>query len=199
MLKKLKKGVYVLLRFILIFLLIFGTTFTKEILSHKDIVNIVLGHEGEEIFKTEREFSKYGIRKKTLKEYNKKYNTSYEVEKLKRDDAVKISINLLKEYRVNEINSDKLKLVIYDTIFNAGYTGGSKITQRALNQYVKDSIPIDGVMGSKTINEINKIKDEKRFIEIFTKERFSYYKGIKDWETYKESWSKRIAYFAKLK
>lgn len=186
-------------KILFIFILFSINSFANNKKIHKKIVETVLQHEGVELFRTKRELSKFGIRENTLKAYNKKYKTKYEIKNLRKEDAVKISINLLEEYRIDEIKNKNVKLVVYDTIFNAGYRGGNIILQRALKRYTQSGIKIDGVLGSKTIEELNNIKNEKRFITIFNQERLNYYQGIKDWEVYKEGWLKRINYYNNLR
>ena len=130
--------------------------------------------------KSERELSKYGIRENTLNEYNNKYNTNYQIETLTKNQAIEISAELVKKYHINEIKENYLKLIIFDTIFNTGYFSGSSILQKSLNRYYGTTVKVDGIIGSKTINLLNKVEDTERFSQIFLKERLTYYKKLKE-------------------
>ncbi|MGL5367421.1 MAG: putative peptidoglycan-binding domain-containing protein [Cetobacterium somerae] len=178
-------------KLLIIFLLNFMVVFSKNDIESK-IILVVLAQEGNSILKSERELSKYGIRENTLNEYNKKYNTNYQIETLTKNQAIEISAELVKKYRINEIKDNYFKLIIFDTIFNTGYFSGSSILQKSLNRYYGKTVKIDGIMGSKTINLLNKVKDSERFIQIFLNERLTYYKNLKEWKIYKNGWIIRI-------
>ncbi|WP_291943836.1 hypothetical protein, partial [Cetobacterium sp.] len=61
-------------KLLIIFLFNFIIIFSKNNMESK-IISIVLLQEGDKVFKSKRELSKYGIRENTLKEYNEKYKT----------------------------------------------------------------------------------------------------------------------------
>lgn len=180
-----------LYKLFIIFLLNFIVIFSKNDIESK-IILVVLAQEGNLVFKSERELSKYGIRENTLNEYNREYNTNYQIETLTKNQAIEITAILAKKYRINEIKDNYFKLIVFDTIFNTGYFSGSSILQRSLNRYYGTKIKVDGIMGSQTINLLNKVKDSERFIQIFLNERLRYYKNLKEWETYKNGWILRV-------
>ncbi|MGL4787437.1 MAG: putative peptidoglycan-binding domain-containing protein, partial [Cetobacterium sp.] len=82
--------------------------------------------------------------------------------------------------------------IIFDTIFNTGYSSGSVILQKSLNRYYRTNLKVDGIMGTQTINSLNRVKDSERFVQIFLNERLKYYKSLKEWEIYKKGWTKRV-------
>ncbi|MEG0237050.1 MAG: putative peptidoglycan-binding domain-containing protein [Cetobacterium sp.] len=178
-------------KLLIIFLFNFIIIFSKNNMESK-IISIVLLQEGDKVFKSKRELSKYGIRENTLKEYNEKYKTNYQIETLTKKDATNISAALVKKYRVNEIKDNYFKLIIFDTIFNTGYSSGSVILQKSLNRYYRTNLKVDGIMGTQTINSLNRVKDSERFVQIFLNERLKYYKSLKEWEIYKKGWTKRV-------
>lgn len=178
-------------KLLIIFLFNFMIVLSKSDIETK-IILVVLAQEGDSTFKSERELSKYGIRENTLNEYNNKYNTNYQIETLTKNQAIEISAELVKKYRINEIKDNYLKLIIFDTIFNTGYFSGSSILQKSLNKYYGTTVKVDGIMGSKTINLLNKVEDPERFSQIFLKERLTYYKKLKEWEVYKNGWIMRV-------
>ena len=159
-------------KLLIIFLFNFMIVLSKSDIETK-IILIVLAQEGGSTFKSERELSKYGIRENTLNEYNNKYNTNYQIETLTKNQAIEISAELVKKYRINEIKDNYLKLIIFDTIFNTGYFSGSSILQKSLNKYYGTTVKVDGIMGSKTINLLNKVENPERFSQIFLKERLT--------------------------
>lgn len=178
-------------KLLIIFLFNFIIIFSKNNMESK-IISIVLLQEEDKVFKSKRELSKYGIRENTLKEYNEKYKTNYQIETLTKKDATNISAALVKKYRVNEIKDNYFKLIIFDTIFNTGYSSGSVILQKSLNRYYRTNLKVDGIMGTQTINSLNRVKDSERFVQIFLNERLKYYKSLKEWKIYKKGWTKRV-------
>lgn len=185
--------------FIGIFLIFFNfkITFSCENLNiHRKIMEHILLHEGDKILKNKFEYSKFGIKNSTLKKYNKKYNTNYTIKSLNKNEAIDVGISLMNEYKINQIESCNLKLIIFDLFYNAGPTAGGLITQISLNKYNKKNIiKEDGIMGSKTIKNLNNVKNTNAFIYIFLKERLKYYSNLKNWNLYKNGWIKRIDYF----
>lgn len=161
---------------------------------HKKIVKTILSHEGEQILKTKFEYSKYGIKDSILKEYNAKHKTKYSMKNLNKNEAINIALSLMNKYKITKIESCNLKLIIFDSFYNAGPKAGALISQRALNRYHKNQIKLseDGVFGNETIKSLNNINDLKYFIKIFTEERLKYYSTLKNWNTYKKGWKKRI-------
>lgn len=184
-------GGLMLYKLFIIFLFNFIVTFSRNDVESK-IILVILCQEGDLVFKNERELSKYSIRENILNEYNNKYNTNYRIETLTKNQAIEISAELVKKYRINEIKDNYFKLIIFDTIFSIGYFRGSSILQKSLNRYYGKTVKIDGIMGSKTINLLNKVKDSERFIQIFLNERLTYYKNLKEWKIYKNGWIIRI-------
>lgn len=178
-------------KLLIIFLFNFIIIFSKNNMESK-IISIVLLQEEDKVFKSKRELSKYGIRENTLKEYNEKYKTNYQIETLTKKDATNISAALVKKYRVNEIKDNYFKLIIFDTIFNTGYSSGSVILQKSLNRYYRTNLKVDGIMGTQTINSLNRVKDSERFVQIFLNERLKYYKSLKEWKIYKKGWTKIV-------
>ncbi|MGL4864677.1 MAG: hypothetical protein ACRC3I_12125 [Cetobacterium sp.] len=172
-----------------------------DIEVHKKIIEHVLDYEGTEILKTKYEYSKYGIRNILLKNYNKKYKLNYTIKTLNKEKASEIALDLMKEYKIVKIDRCDIKLVIYDLFYNAGPKAAAIISQRSLNRYhhSKFKISEDGIMGSETIKNLNKIDDVKNFVKIFTEERLKYYSSLKNWEKYKNGWKKRINSFFEIK
>ncbi|MGL5000026.1 hypothetical protein [Cetobacterium sp.] len=165
------------------------------------IISEVLSHEGNKLVKTQKELSKYGIRNFLLIEYNKKFETAYEIRSLTEEQAREIASHLLVDYRLDEIKHSYSQMMIFDIFFNGGYRAGAVVTQRALKKYrPSEDIAVDGVLGSKTIAIINSVDDHEKFIDLITEERIAYYKSLDSWAKYGKGWEKRINnYKVKLK
>lgn len=157
------------------------------------IIENVLSHEGDKLMRNRKEFSKYGIRNFLLIEYNNKNLKNYTINSLTKAQAIEISLYLLHKYRIDEIESCNLKLVLFDTYFNTGYGNASNIVQKSINRYYKNNyILVDGVMGTNTIEILNSIGEDPLFYEAFFKERLAYYRQLKEWKKYGNGWKKRI-------
>lgn len=173
----------------------------EDIEVHKKIIEHVLEHEGDKVLKTKYEYSKYGVRNTLLKNYNKKYNYNYNIRSLKKDTAREIALDLMREYQVDKIESCDLKLVVYDLFYNAGPRAGTVVSQRAVNRYYNEGqlLDVDGRMGNLTIGMLNSVENLEGFIKVFIEERLNYYSDFKNWETYKNGWTKRINSFFEIK
>ncbi|MDX8336056.1 lysozyme family protein [Candidatus Cetobacterium colombiensis] len=190
-------------KFVIIITLLYSTAIfgVEESKVREIIISEVLSHEGDKLVKTQKEFSKYGIRNFILLEYNKKFNKNYEIKSLTETQAREIAEHLLVKYRLNEIKHSYSQMMIFDIFFNGGYNAGAVVTQRALKRYKpSENIEVDGVLGSKTIAVINSVQDHEKFIDLMTEERINYYKSLNSWSLYGKGWKKRIlTYRTKLK
>ncbi|WP_407538006.1 hypothetical protein [Cetobacterium somerae] len=172
-----------------------------DIEVHKKVIEYIFEHEGEKVLKTKSEYSKFGIRNSLLKNYNKKYKLNYTIRTLNKEKANEVALDLMKEYKIIGVKECNLKLVVYDLFYNAGPKVGTLISQRTLNKYFNNQIELeeDGIMGEKTIEYLNKVIDLKVFTKIFIEERLKYYSKLKNWEKYKNGWTKRINSFSEIK
>ncbi|MGL5316973.1 MAG: glycosyl hydrolase 108 family protein [Peptostreptococcaceae bacterium] len=168
---------------------------------NKEIAEIVLSYEGDRVIRTSREYSKFGIGSKALASYNKSNKTKYTIEKLTKEQAVSITQFLMKTYRMDEIKDPRVRLIVFDTMFNAGVHGGGRIVQRAINFYNnikhRDNIKVDGLVGSGTIRQLNNIEDVDLFIKLFIYQRIDSYKSYKEWDLYGRGWTLRITSISK--
>ena len=72
--------------------------------------------------------------------------------------------------------------------YNAG-----KTVQRALNEYNGADLVVDGIIGSKTTSALNSIPSNKidKFMDILIEQRMNNLKGMTNWSTSKNGWTKR--------
>lgn len=161
------------------------------------IAKRILDFEGETIVKTPDEYSKYGITDKTLNKFNTTTGKDYKLEELDQNQAIEIILNLMEQYRVTEIKDPRIRIVVFDTIFNTGYRRAALITQKTFN-FFNDlygdgkRISADGVIGSYTIEKLNSIKKIDLFVQLFIYERLDTYKKFRKWNQYKSGWANRI-------
>ena len=104
----------------------------------------------------------------------------------------------MKEYRIIGIERCDLKLVV----MMYGPRAESIISQRTLNKYhKKESFPIveDGIFRWETIRTLNQVVDLRKSIKIFIEESLNNYSDLKNWESNRKEWSKRMNSFFELK
>lgn len=179
---------------IIIFLILSNLIFANSI--NIEITNYILQFEGSKIVKTKFEHSKYGITDKYLKHYNKKNKTNYSIDKLSIEQARLISLYIMKSNNLEKIHSFKIRKQAFDILYNSG-NNGLKIVQQATNDYYGyKKIKVDGIIGTKSLLAINKIKRIEHFNELIIKRRLEYYKSLPNWYIYKNGWTKRIYAFS---
>ncbi|MBP3340712.1 MAG: hypothetical protein J6L47_03545 [Alphaproteobacteria bacterium] len=92
--------------------------------------------------------------------------------------------------RIPEIKNDRIR----DAVFDMNVMGGAgKVVQRALNKFNNTGLVIDGIIGSKTIAALNGIPNNKvaDFMVVLIDKRINNLKGMKNWATSKNGWTKR--------
>lgn len=161
------------------------------------IAKRILDFEGDRLVHNDTEYSKYGITIETLENYNCTKNSNLTLEDLTLNDAIDIIIYLMNKTRVTEIKDPKIRIIVFDTMYNTGNRRASLITQKTFNFYNDlygdgKRITVDGILGSETIEKLNNIKKVDIFTQLFIFERLDTYKKFKEWNTYKNGWTKRI-------
>ena len=161
------------------------------------IAKRILDFEGEKLVNNSTEYSKYGITIQTLRWYNAKYKTHYRLEKLKKEEAIDIMINLMNYYKIDKIKDPRIRIVIFDTLYNAGPARAFKIAQKTFNFYNDlygngKRIKVDGIMGSITLEKLNSIQKVDLFIQLYTFEKLENYKNFREWDKYKKVWCERM-------
>lgn len=161
------------------------------------IAKRVLDFEGEKVVNNTTEYSKYGITIQTLNWYNKKYGHKYILEKLHKEEAIDIMMKIMENSNIDKIKDPRIRIVIFDTLFNTGPKRAFRIAQKTFNFYNDlygdgNRIQIDGVLGPITIEKLNSIKKVDLFIQLYTFERLETYKKFKEWDKYKTVWCQRI-------
>ncbi|XRE42347.1 hypothetical protein ACIVBQ_000551 [Tenacibaculum discolor] len=107
----------------------------------------------------------------------------------------KIAIEIFESWYWNKIKGSLIKNQavaenIVDHAINSGVYGTSKLVQRVLNNEFGKSLVVDGVIGIKTISEINKVDPLKLFKKI-SQYRLDYYKRINN-KSWWNVWRNRV-------
>lgn len=135
-----------------------------------------------------------GIQQKTLDFFNrlypdKKFPNSVKV--LNASQAIEIYKALYWDNtKIPQIRNDRIR----NAVFDMNVMGGAGIVvQRALNQYLKIDLAVDGTIGDNTLNSINSISDNcvADFIEVLKKIRIEYLRKTPNWPTAKNGWISR--------
>ncbi len=93
--------------------------------------------------------------------------------------------------KADEIQSQAVAEMIADHAINANPRVTAKIVQHTLNKYFGKQLVVDGVIGSKTLAEINAVDREKLFLRI-GQERLAYYQNLDDYKYFAKSWESRV-------
>lgn len=135
-----------------------------------------------------------GIKQSTLDRYankhpEKKFPT--DVKYLTAAQAKEIYKN---EYwnntKIPRIKNDRMR----DAVFDMNVMGDAgRVVQRALNEYSNINLIVDGIIGSKTISALNSIPSNKidDFMQILIEQRMNNLRGMANWPTSKNGWTKR--------
>ncbi len=137
-----------------------------------------------------------GIKQSTLDRYANKHpdkNFPADVKYLTATQAKEIYRH---EYwdntKIPEIKNDRIRDAVFDMNVMGQYNAG-KVVQRTLNEYSDTNLVVDGIIGSKTISELNSIPSNKinEFMKILIEQRMNNLRGMTNWSTSKNGWAKR--------
>jgi len=142
--------------------------------------------------------TKYGITEKTARVYG------YQGKMI--DLSLKIAKDIYKKQywdtlRLDEINSDKMKRLMFDASINHGQSRAVLFAQRAYNTLSDNTIISDGIIGSQTIGALNSYPYEVDLAYWYIAVRSDYFRNIVDNdETQKRfirGWGRRIQHLLK--
>jgi lysozyme family protein len=140
-----------------------------------------------------------GIKNNTLNDYNKihpRFNFPDKVKDLTPEQAEQIyKMEYWVKGRFDEINNTRIRDALFDINVMSGPSISGKQLQESLNNFNNSNIKVDGIMGSKTIKEINDIPSNKinDFMDILKNNRMEHLQnGDKEkWEENKNGWTIR--------
>ena len=115
-----------------------------------------------------------------------------------------IPFNTVKEIYYNEywkktnsgnIANFNISFLLFDFAVNAGVKNAGKILQTAINKQLgRNELKIDGIVGEKTITQLNVwCVYKKSFQSIFIAEILSYYTSLAKFNIYGKGWINRVA------
>ncbi len=141
----------------------------------------------------------WGITEATLKDaYKRGLIGTSDVAQLNKDEARMIyKADYWDALRLDSVLSPAIAAEIFDTAVNMGRSAAVKILQEALN-YLSESLAVDGAMGMKTLEALNKwsSKDERALMVCLNGFQFMRYVGIIEMNAsqkrFARGWTKRI-------
>lgn len=140
------------------------------------------------------EATNMGIKQSTLDRYNKKFPQQLFPKNVK-DIEYKHARDIYKdEYwdntQIPNIKNERIRNAVFD-MFVMG--GAGTVVQRALNSSAHTQLRVDGIIGTKTINALNNIPENKisEFMETLKTIRINYLQKTVNWRTAARGWTTR--------
>lgn len=88
------------------------------------------------------------------------YGYEGDMKDLPKETAVDIYKERYVDPLLDDLNSEKLQLLVFDASVNHGQKWGIKFLQRAYNTLNKDTIAEDGILGSQTVGAVNRYSNQ---------------------------------------
>jgi|TARA_R100000656_G_scaffold109441_3_gene81471 lysozyme family protein len=149
-------------------------------------LSILLKHEGGFVDhpKDPGGATNKGITKKTYEQFLGRDVTVEEIKNIPDEDVELIYKTLYWDV----VKCDKLPagvdFAVFDWCVNGGPSRAAKTLQKALN------VDVDGAIGPNTLSTATSA-DSTQTIELFTKEREDFYRGLKTFDTFGKGWIRR--------
>ena len=166
--------------------------------SFENVIGFTFKYEGSGLDVTSNH-SRYGVSKETIKNYNKKYKTSYTVKSLTKNQATKIAKTLYYDnFNIGIIDNDKLATAVFDFMYNSNPCNAVKRIEKAAQDFGIKGIKVNGILTKEELKALNKANANDLANQI-CKYRLNYMKSLKVWKTYKNGWTKRVTAITLLK
>lgn len=160
-----------------LFFIIITLSFAAE-KDFKKVYKNTLRFEGKRYIKNCIEESKYGISKCYCKD----------VKNLTEKKAFYIAYNkIYKANNVDKIKNEKVRMFIFDWVYNSAPRGAIKKIQKLVD------VEVTGNMNSETISAINNFSDTDLLIHLLKETRLNYLKTLKHYKKYKDGWQYRVS------
>lgn len=100
-----------------------------------------------------------------------------------------------KKTNAGNIANFNISFLLFDFAVNAGVTNAGKILQTTINKQLgRNELKIDGIIGEKTITQLNVwCIYKKSFQSIFIAEILTYYTSLAKFNIYGKGWINRVA------
>ena len=137
-----------------------------------------------------------GIKQSTLSTYVAKYpNSNMPTDVYFLNDAQAKEIYRFEYWdntKIPQIKNNRIREAVFDMNVMGQHNAG-KVVQRTLNEYSDTNLVVDGIIGSKTISELNSIPSNKinEFMKILIEQRMNNLRGMTNWPTSQNGWTKR--------
>jgi lysozyme family protein len=82
-----------------------------------------------------------------------------------------------KELRLDLVKNEAIAIKIFDTAINIGGKNAIKLLQKSINSLNNKGLIVDGIIGTLTLNALEKCKTEE-LLNAFSKNLVSYYENI---------------------
>lgn len=99
--------------------------------------------------------------------------------------------DIYRERYWNVVSGEALPWGVDLAVFDYGVNAGPPQAARDLQRSV--GAPVDGVVGPVTLGWVAAAGDGKRIIKAICSRRLSFKQGLRNWETFKRGWSRRVA------
>jgi len=125
-----------------------------------------------------------------------------DIKKLTRDDAKNIYKDLFLSNSYDKINSTRIAMQVFDMCVNSGASTANKMLQNVINIEIgAETLVVDGIIGTKTIQKINEISTqtsgETSFLENYKEKRIQFYtllsnKNPQKYQKFLKGWINRV-------
>ena len=147
--------------------------------TKEEIINKSLSFEGKKLGNSMR-----GIELSTLNTYNKLCGTNWKLNSLTHNQAVKILSRLFWNDRLSYISNDKVAQFIFDWQMNTNPATAYKLMHKSLG------LKPQPILSLELVAKIN--ENPKLALKKFYNARLSYLKSLKNWNKFKNGWTKRL-------
>lgn len=86
--------------------------------------------------------------------------------------------NFLDKLRFDDLNSDMIRVHLFDMSVNAGIKNAVKLLQKAINKVYNINILTDGIIGNITLKHCNNVDKQTELEKEYINQRINYYTGI---------------------
>lgn len=149
--------------------------------QYESALQMVLFHEGTDFSDNPSDSggpSRYGISLRFYKSKVQPDATAETIKNLTVNDAASIYENYFwNRAPFAEIQSQALANRVFDLAVNMDITPAIHCLQLAVNDCKDDPIPLDGILGVKTLNAVNSIPEQNLYIQLITR-AMMYYRNI---------------------
>ena len=138
-----------------------------------------------------------GITQPALNNFNQKYPDAgfpVNIKDLTGAQAEKIYTEIYYNDRnIGDINDTRIAHAIFDMGVMSNFSNVGKMVQTTINSTQGTNLPVNGKVGTRTIEALNNIPTNKvdKFIEVLKQNRLEYLRSLDGWDKYGRGWTAR--------